>query len=106
MVTEIIRYLVTDGKEAEFETAYARAAEILDASPFCLNYKLARSLRETNRYLLLIEWESVSAHLEGFRKSAEFGEFFRLVKPYYRMLEEMEHYEATAVKSADQALAR
>ena len=101
MILEVIRYLVTDGKEAEFETDYAAAAKILAASPFCLNYKLARSLKETNRYLLLIEWESAAAHLEGFRRSAEFAEFFRLVKPYYNMLEEMEHYELTTVKSAN-----
>lgn len=100
MVLEVIRYLIADGKEAEFENDYAQAAKILDASPFCLRYWLARSKREKNRYLLLIEWESEEAHLEGFRKSMDFAEFYRLVKPYYQMLEEMEHYDLTAVKSA------
>lgn len=98
MVLEVIRYLISDRKEAQFEADYAQAAKILEASPFCLNYELARSQKEPNRYLLLIEWESAKAHLEGFRQSAAFKDFFALVKPYFQMLEEMEHYELTVVQ--------
>lgn len=99
MITEVIRYLIKNNLENEFETAYAQASKILDKSPFCLGYRLARSQKEPNRYLLLIEWSSAKAHLENFRQSAEFGEFFRLVKPFYEMIEEMEHYELTTVST-------
>jgi quinol monooxygenase YgiN len=97
MVLEIIRYLITDGQENQFETDYGKAAEFLDASPHCLKYTLFRSNKETNRYAMLIEWESAEAHLQGFRNSPNFGKFFALVKPYFNMIEEMEHYEQTNV---------
>jgi hypothetical protein len=36
--------------------------------------------------------------VQGFRQSADFGKFFALVKPYFNMIEEMEHYEKMNVE--------
>jgi len=46
MVLEIIRYVIADGQENQFETDYGKAAQYLDSSPHCLGYKLARSGKE------------------------------------------------------------
>lgn len=101
MVLEIIRYLIAHviahGQENQFETDYGKAAGYLDASTHSLGYMMFRSGKETNRYIMMIEWDSVEGHLEGFRKSPEFGKFFALVKPYFDMIEEMEHYQRTSV---------
>lgn len=101
MVLEVIRYLITGGQETQFETDYGKAAEFLDASPQCLKYTLARSKKEPNRYAMLIEWDSADGHLQGFRRSADFGKFYALVKPYFNMIEEMEHYEKTNVTGGE-----
>ncbi len=98
MVLEVIRYLITDGQENQFETDYGKAAKYLDASPYCLDYTLARSGKEKNRCVVLIEWDSATGHLQGFRQSPDFGTFFALIKPYFNMIEEMEHYEKTNVE--------
>jgi len=98
MVLEVIRYLIAGGQERQFETDYGKAAKYLDASPHCLGYRLARSSKEKNRYVMLIEWDSATGHLQRFRQSADFGKFFALVKPYFNMIEEMEHYEKTNVE--------
>jgi heme-degrading monooxygenase HmoA len=71
MVLEVIRYLIANGEEQQFEADYGAAAEYLDASPHCLKYKLARSDKEKNRYVMLIEWDSADSHLQGFRQSAD-----------------------------------
>lgn len=97
MILEVIRYLIADGREEQFEADYAAAAEHLDSSPHCLSYKLSRSKKERNRYVMLIEWDSAEGHLQGFRQSRDFGKFYALVKPYFNMIEEMEHYEKTNV---------
>ena len=102
MVLEIIRYLINEGQENQFEEDYGKAAEYLDSSPHCLNYTLARSNKESNRYAMLIEWDSAEGHLAGFRKSSDFGKFFALVKPYFDMIEEMEHYEKRKVAGGNQ----
>ena len=90
--------MIADGQENQFETDYGRAAEYLEASPHCLGYTLAHSGKEKNRYLMLIEWDSATGHLQGFRQSPDFGKFFALVKPYFNQIEEMEHYEKTNVE--------
>ncbi len=97
MVLEIIRYLITDGQENQFEADYDKASVYLDTSPHCLSYNLAHSDKEKNRYVMLIEWDSAEGHLQGFRQSPDFGKFYALVKPYFNMIEEMEHYEKTNV---------
>ncbi len=98
MVLEVIRYLIAGGQENQFETDYGKASEFLNASPHCLSYTLARSGKEQNRYVMLIEWDSATGHLQGFRQSPDFAKFFALVKPYFNMIEEIEHYEKTNVE--------
>lgn len=41
--------------------------------------------------VLCIEWESVEAHLEGFRKGAQFPAFYAAVKPFILDIVEMRH---------------
>ncbi len=47
--------------------------------------------------MLRIEWDSAEGHLQGFRSSPEFREFFANVRPYVGAIAEMRHYEATPV---------
>lgn len=77
MVLEIIRYLIAEGREKQFENDYGKAAEFLDASPHCLNYTLARSNKEKNRYAMLIEWDSAAGHFAGFSEQPGFRQVFR-----------------------------
>src|SRR5687768_18552657 len=95
MIVEYIRYEV-DEPDA-LVAAYARAARSLDASPHCLGYELARCVEDPKTFILRIEWDSASGHLEGFRKSAEFREFFAAIRGFVNAIKEMRHYEVTAV---------
>jgi len=95
--------LIANRQEKQFETDYGRAAEYLDSSPHSLGYALARSGKKKNRYVMLIGWDSAEGHLQGFRQSPDFATFFALVKPYFNMIEEMEHYEKTNVEGKKNA---
>jgi Antibiotic biosynthesis monooxygenase len=61
----------------------------------CLGYELSRCADAPEHCILRIQWNSRQGHLEGFRKSPEFGAFFRHVKPFVASTEEMCHYEVT-----------
>lgn len=100
MIVEYIRYRLPTDHATAFERDYAEAAKSLDASPHCLGYELARSEDEPACYILRIEWDSAEGHMQGFRRSAEFGPFFTAIKPYLDDIEEMRHYAVTAVRSA------
>src|SRR6476659_53836 len=92
MVVEYIRYTIPADRAAAFEDAYARAGAILTADDHCLGHEIARGVENPERYVVRIEWDSVEGHEQGFRKSAAFGEFFALVKPFFEAIEEMTHY--------------
>ncbi|WP_432934474.1 group II truncated hemoglobin [Microbispora sp. CA-135349] len=84
----------------EFEEAYRRAAQSLAAAPQCVDYELSRCVEEPECYVLRITWTSAEDHLRGFRGGEHFGTFFGEIKPYVRQIEEMRHYEPTAVRGA------
>jgi heme-degrading monooxygenase HmoA len=92
---EIIRYKVPADQAKNFEDAYAKAAEVLQKSSFCLAYEIIHGVDEPQNYIVRIHWTSKDDHLGGFRKSAEFAAFFNYVKRFYNNIEEMKHYEMT-----------
>ncbi|GLW26535.1 hypothetical protein Mame01_65770 [Microbispora amethystogenes] len=97
VIVEYIRYRVADGEE--FEAAYRRAVVPLGRAPQCLDYELSRCVDEPACYILRIIWTSARDHLEGFRGSEHFREFFAEIKPYVSDIEEMRHYEKVIEKT-------
>ena len=97
MVVEYIRYRIADDQAAQFERAYARAAQSLRASPVCLGYELSRCVEEPAAYILRITWTSVDDHLQGFRKSPQFPPFLQEIRPFVTSIEEMRHYAPTGL---------
>lgn len=97
MIVEYIRYHVSEEQDSALEQAYTRASEAMIQSPHCLAYELARCTEEPASYILRIEWDSIAGHLQGFRKSPEFQSFFRAISPFVSNIQEMRHYEVTAI---------
>lgn len=95
MIIEYVRYRIPAEIDEDFRAAYARASASLQASPHCLAYDLARCHEESSCYVLRIHWTSLDDHMQGFRRSAEFGPFLREVRPFVDRIEEMRHYEPT-----------
>jgi quinol monooxygenase YgiN len=99
MIVEYIRYKIPMSSSAAFEKDYAQAAKSLDATTHCLAYELSSCVEDRESYVLRIEWDSVEGHLQGFRASESFKSFFAAIKPYLDRIEEMRHYQQTAVKA-------
>jgi hypothetical protein len=63
-----------------------------------------RCSEEPSAFVLRITWTSTADPLERFRKSEDFAAFFREIRPYVSLIDEMRHYEPTPVvwsRSAD-----
>ncbi len=97
MIVEYIRYSVPTARHDDFVAAYRDASAALDASPHCLGYELSRCHEEPTSYVLRIEWDSLSGHLQGFRTSSDFQRFFSKVRPFFEQIQEMRHYEVSEV---------
>ena len=97
MTTEVIRYHVPTEQTQVFVQAYQRAEMLLQNSKHCLGYRLLNGIEEPEHWMLLIYWDSVEGHEQGFRKENAFGQFFTLVKPFLKQVHEMKHYKESGV---------
>ena len=94
MVLEHAVLPVSPGQEDAFEQAFQDAKEIIAKSKGFRSLKLSRCVEEESRYLLLVEWESLDDHLEGFRGSPLYEEWRTLLHHFYDPSPTVEHYEA------------
>ena len=94
MIVEQAMITVAPGKEENFEAAFAEAKSVMAASPGCRAVRLYRCVEEPERFMLFVEWDSVEAHMEGFRKSSAFTEWREIVGPYFAYLSDMSHYRS------------
>jgi quinol monooxygenase YgiN len=97
MIVEYTRYRIAGDRSAAFLEAYQDAARFLQESPHCISFELTQCVEEKDRFILRIEWKSTDEHLQGFRRSPGFKEFYRLVQPFFQDIEEMQHYRLTDV---------
>jgi heme-degrading monooxygenase HmoA len=96
MILEHAVLQVIEGRDEAFEADFARAKSIIAASPGFISLRLERCLETEDRYLLLVEWETLAAHTEGFRGSTAYEEWRALLHHYYDPFPTVEHYEVVA----------
>jgi len=53
---------------------------------------LSRCSESPSTYLLLVEWERLKDHTDGFRGSARYQEWRRLLHHFYDPFPAVEHY--------------
>jgi len=83
---------VRSGQEHEFETAFESAQPIIASMPGYLSHQLQHCIETPGRYLLLVNWETLEAHTEGFRGSRQYLEWRRLLHHFYDPFPNVEHY--------------
>ena len=93
MILELAVLDVKPSETAAFEAAFAKAQTIISASPGYLSHELQRCLEKPNRYLLLVRWRRLEDHTEGFRESAPYQEWKKLLHHFYDPFPTVEHYE-------------
>ena len=92
MILEIVTWKIKPGQEREFENGFRQAQRYLaNAAGYC-SHQLQRCIEEPGKYLLLVNWEKLEDHTEGFRQSSEYLEYRALISPYYEPGATMEHY--------------
>jgi heme-degrading monooxygenase HmoA len=94
MILEQALLRVIPGREAEFEAAFAMAAPIIEGMSGYLGHRLERCIEDGSRYLLLVEWERLEDHVEGFRGSPGYQRWKALLHHFYDPFPEVLHFEA------------
>lgn len=93
MILEAAILDVISGKEKEFESAFAKASPIIASMNGYISHQLQHCMEAPNRFLLLVQWETLEAHTIGFRGSAEYQEWRKLLHHFYDPFPVVQHYE-------------
>ncbi len=91
MVLEHAVITVRAGAGEQFEEALGRARAVISSSPGFIALTLHRGVEAPDRYLLLVEWETLEDHMVGFRESDAFGEWRAFIGPHFESPPVVEH---------------
>ena len=96
MILEAAPLQVRPGQSDAFEAAFREAQAIISSMPGYRSHELQRCLEREGHYLLLVRWDTLEAHEVGFRKSAQYQDWKRLLHHFYDPFPTVLHYEAVA----------
>ena len=94
MILEVAPLQIRPGQSAEFEAAFRTAQSIIASMPGYISHELKRCLERRDEYLLLVKWQTLEAHEVGFRQSAQYQAWKRLLHHFYDPFPSVSHYEA------------
>jgi len=93
MILEAVILNVKSGLEPDFEAAFKKASKIISSMDGYLSHELHKCIEVQGKYLLLVRWETLESHTVGFRNSAEFQEWKKLLHHFYEPFPTVEHFE-------------
>jgi heme-degrading monooxygenase HmoA len=93
MILEVAVLNVIPEKTMEFELAFENAQPIISSMKGYLDHQLQQCLERPNRYVLLVNWETLEDHIVGFRESPEYQRWKKLLHHFYDPFPEVEHYQ-------------
>ena len=93
MITEHAVLEVIAGQEGAFVEAMEGAKALIAGSPGFGSLRVERCVERPNRFLLLVEWDRLADHTEGFRGSAAYEEWRTALHHFYDPFPVVEHFE-------------
>ena len=93
MILEMARIQIDPARKSEFLAAVAQAAPLFQAAAGCRSMRIAPVVEHAAQFMLLVEWETLADHMEGFRNSAAFQQWRALAGPFFVAPPVVEHAE-------------
>ncbi len=95
MIVEHAILQVRSGQAEAFEAAMTEARPLVANQPGFHSIEVRKSDDDPERYLLLIVWDRIESHREGFRQSPEYQQWRTLLHPFYDPMPVVNYYEAS-----------
>ena len=92
MILEVAILDVKPDQAPRFEEAFDEAQKILSSMKGYVSHQLQKCIENTDRYILLVNWETLEDHTEGFRGSDKYKEWKKLLHDFYDPFPVVEHY--------------
>jgi len=98
MILELAILYIKDELENQFEKDFERAGKYISSIQGYAGHTLQKCMEQKNKYILLVNWETVEAHTVAFRESSQYPEWKKLLHHYYDPFPVVEHYETVIDK--------
>jgi heme-degrading monooxygenase HmoA len=92
MIIEHALLRVRSGDEAAFEAAMGDARPLIAASPGFIDIEVRPAVELAGTYLLLVRWQSVADHRDGFRKSDRYEQWRGLLHAFYEPMPDVSYF--------------
>lgn len=96
---------IVAGQEGAFEEAMQSASSIIAAMPGFQRLQVSRGIENPETYLLLVEWDTLEDHTDGFRGSAEYELWRAQLHHFYEPFPVIEHFDPVVTVTTPQDLA-
>jgi heme-degrading monooxygenase HmoA len=83
---------VRPGEHSFFEAAMAEARPLIEASPGFLGLEVRPAIDEPDLYLLLVRWETIAHHRDGFRTSDRYQKWRSLLHKFYEPMPDVRYF--------------
>lgn len=93
MITEIALLNIKKNESYLFEQAFSKAQTIISLMKGYIEHELQKCVEEDNKYILIVRWETIEDHTEGFRKHERYKEWKELLHHFYEPFPIVEHYK-------------
>jgi len=98
MILEIADIRIAPGQQAAFEAAIAKGlAEVISHARGFRNARVEHGVESPERYMLMIEWDTLEDHTVHFRGGPLFAQWRAIVGPFFAVPPQVEHF-ATVLK--------
>jgi len=77
---------------AEYEAAMREALPYISETPGFVELEVRACLETPGRYLLLVRWETLEAHMIGFRQTTRYQKWRALLHGFYSPMPRVEHF--------------
>ena len=93
MILEVVTLNIKKGLSADFEKAFYEAKNIISSMKGYVSHELKKCIEQEDKYILLVNWETIEDHEIGFRKSNEYQKWKKLLHHFYEPFPIVEHYK-------------
>ncbi|MFD2719600.1 antibiotic biosynthesis monooxygenase family protein [Hymenobacter monticola] len=96
MILEVALFDIVPGRETAFEEQFAQAELVISQASGYVRHELQRGIETPTKYVLLVRWQTLEDHTEGFRQSALFTQWRALIGPFFATPPAVEHFHLLA----------
>lgn len=93
MILEVAVLNLKKGLSINFEESFKKAEKIIIGIDGYISHQLKKCIEQEDKYILLVNWETLEDHEVGFRKSLEYQEWKALLHHFYEPFPTVEHYK-------------